>query len=97
MTRPISEGISMKTTLRRQNALDLDRNDIIRLAQNSFAASSLSIVHKELYLKEIDRYIRQQTIEQFHSFPMSEHNTGSHHNARFFQQKQSKTGSGKSA
>jgi adenosine deaminase len=42
------------------NALGLDRNAIIRLAQNSFAASSLSTIHKELYLKEIDRYIEQE-------------------------------------
>lgn len=43
------------------NALDLDRNDIIRLAQNSFVASSISTVHKEFYLKEIDRYIEQES------------------------------------
>lgn len=42
------------------DALDLDRNDIIRLAQNSFAASSLSTVHKELYMKEIECYTRQE-------------------------------------
>jgi adenosine deaminase len=37
-------------------ALQLDRNDIIQLAKNSFIASSLSAVHKQLYLKEIDHY-----------------------------------------
>ncbi|MEI8186032.1 MAG: adenosine deaminase [Chlorobiaceae bacterium] len=38
------------------SALHLDRNDIIRLAQNSFTASSISMIHKLLYLNEIDRY-----------------------------------------
>jgi len=38
------------------NALRLDRNDIIKLAQNSFTASSLSIIQKKLYLNEIERY-----------------------------------------
>jgi adenosine deaminase len=42
------------------NALGLDRDAVVRLAQNSFTASSLSTVHKELYLKEIDRYIQQE-------------------------------------
>ena len=42
-------------------ALDLDRDAIVRLAQNSFTASSLSTVHKELYRKEIDRYIQQES------------------------------------
>ena len=42
------------------NALHLDRSDIIQLAKNSFAASSLSTVHKQLYLKEIDRYTIQK-------------------------------------
>ncbi len=37
-------------------ALMLDRDDIIRLAQNSFIASSLSETHKKLYLNEIIRY-----------------------------------------
>ena len=38
-------------------ALQLDRKDIIQLAQNSFIASSLSTVHKQLNLNEIERYI----------------------------------------
>ena len=42
------------------NALGLDHDAIVRLAQNSFAASSLSTIHKELYLKEIDRYLQQE-------------------------------------
>jgi adenosine deaminase len=46
------------------NALGLDRQDIVHLAQNSFAASSLSTIHKELYLKEIDHYSRQETTEK---------------------------------
>ena len=41
-------------------ALQLDRSDIIKLAQNSFIASSLSTVHKQLYLNEIERYTSQQ-------------------------------------
>ena len=43
------------------NALQLDRNDIIQLAQNSFIASSLSTVHKQLYLHEIERYSGNQS------------------------------------
>ena len=38
-------------------ALNLDRNDIIRLARNSFEASVLSNVQKKLYLQKLDHYV----------------------------------------
>ena len=53
-------GYVNENYLEAANALHLDRNDIIRLAQNSFTASSLSTVHKQLYLDEIDRYASSQ-------------------------------------
>ena len=54
-------GYINENYLEAAHALQLDRNDIIRLARNSFAASSLSQLHKELYLKEIARYIAEES------------------------------------
>ena len=48
-------------------ALQLGQNDIIKLAKNSFTASSLSQIHKQLYLKEIDRYAAQYESSSLHS------------------------------
>jgi adenosine deaminase len=53
-------GYVNENYLEAANALQLDRNDIIQLAQNSFIASSLSTVHKQLYLHEIERYSGNQ-------------------------------------
>jgi len=53
-------GYVNENYLEAANALHLDRKDIIQLAQNSFTASSLSTVHKQLYLDEIDRYSKDQ-------------------------------------
>ncbi len=47
-------------------ALQLDRNDIIQLAKNSFTASSLSKIHKQLYLTEIDRYAATHESSSLH-------------------------------
>ncbi len=54
-------GYVNENYLEAANALQLDRNDIIQLAQNSFIASSLSTVHKQLYLHEIERYSGNQS------------------------------------
>ncbi|MEI6757425.1 MAG: adenosine deaminase [Chlorobium sp.] len=53
-------GYINENYLEAAHALQLERKDIVRLAQNSFAASSLSAIHKELYLKEIERYVAEQ-------------------------------------
>ena len=53
-------GYINENYLETAHALQLEQNDIVRLAQNSFAASSLNAVHKELYLKEIERYVAEQ-------------------------------------
>ena len=53
-------GYINENYLEAATALDLDYHDIIKLAQNSFAASSLNPIHKQLYLKEIERYSCQQ-------------------------------------
>jgi adenosine deaminase len=56
------DGYVNENYLAAAEALDLDRNDIIRLARNSFEASALSAVQKKLCLQELDRYAASFTL-----------------------------------
>ena len=54
--RPTSAATSARTIVAAARALGLGRDDIVRLARNSFRASFLSPAEKQAWLDKVDRY-----------------------------------------